>query len=395
MGNFFIKENEETRIVDRNPLVHEFIPHKKIIQMKRYFASNSNLISVEQLKNFVVKMKLGRTLFLWALADQQIPIIGELLSILENIKRQVFASKSNYFNQTYIRIQSTVISKNDKLVSDLSQMFFPIMDIDGNGAIDFSEIVNTIGLLAQGPVHNKTCLKFSLYDVEKNGFVSRDNLVDRVTQDFNIGMVYLADLIRGIFKKNLIVDENIKKGIVVCIDTFSKLVKNENLIEKSVDIYMEGIGAENSVFTQADFERTHTSKKHEYRRLMRKMWKERMADVIPSNLKNFLELGKAARQYSPTSSSNSIFTTILATEQKRRLARHDYNFPFDNSVLSDQPKTSPISALSLSPKSRSRKRQHRRNASCGSVIVLPEPKSMALDRSRGDSFVALPVRGSD
>ncbi|CAK9094657.1 Recoverin family protein DDB_G0274781 [Durusdinium trenchii] len=109
---------------------------------------------------------------------------------------EVFASFTNEegvltrsaFNQAF----DALLAKDHRSPGEESKLslvrarLFDIMDADGNGVVDFAEISSGLILLTDGPSQMKTAALFSLYDYDKNGFISRQEMVKVLTAMFRV-----------------------------------------------------------------------------------------------------------------------------------------------------------------------------------------------------------------
>lgn len=73
----------------------------------------------------------------------------------------------NYFNQLH--------SNGD--ITRLTEIFFRAYDLNNDGAIDFMEFMNAVGIIRRGDLTEKLSFLFSLLDCNQQGYIDRLKLV--------------------------------------------------------------------------------------------------------------------------------------------------------------------------------------------------------------------------
>ena len=65
-------------------------------------------------------------------------------------------------------------------VSNLADHIFDAYDMDGNGMVDFKEFLCTVNLATNGTVDEKLKWAFRLYDIDDNGYVTKEEVIQFV-----------------------------------------------------------------------------------------------------------------------------------------------------------------------------------------------------------------------
>lgn len=66
--------------------------------------------------------------------------------------------------------------KNNIENTPFADRLFTLLDINGDGTVDLSEFVCGLSMLCKGTVEEKLELSFKAYDIDGNGFISKDEL---------------------------------------------------------------------------------------------------------------------------------------------------------------------------------------------------------------------------
>lgn len=70
--------------------------------------------------------------------------------------------------------------------SKFSKRVFASFDKDGGGTIDFNEFITTLSITMHGQLEEKLTWAFKLYDIDSNGFVTKDEMTEIVTAIFEM-----------------------------------------------------------------------------------------------------------------------------------------------------------------------------------------------------------------
>ena len=85
---------------------------------------------------------------------------------------------------SFIKIYGKYFPHGD--ASKYSRRVFTSFDKDSDGAIDFTEFITTLNVTSHGTLEQKLIWAFKLYDVDSNGFVTKDELTEIVTEIYEM-----------------------------------------------------------------------------------------------------------------------------------------------------------------------------------------------------------------
>jgi Ca2+-binding EF-hand superfamily protein len=57
-----------------------------------------------------------------------------------------------------------------------AERLFHLLDVNGDGAVDLQEFISGLSMLCKGTVEEKLALSFKAYDIDGNGFISKEEL---------------------------------------------------------------------------------------------------------------------------------------------------------------------------------------------------------------------------
>lgn len=78
------------------------------------------------------------------------------------------------FKKGLEKLQSFGLKNIDN--TPFAERLFHLLDINGDGAVDLTEFITGLSILCKGSVEEKLALSFKAYDIDGNGFISKDEL---------------------------------------------------------------------------------------------------------------------------------------------------------------------------------------------------------------------------
>ena len=80
----------------------------------------------------------------------------------------------------------------------VTERIFNFFDQDGDGIIDFNELVSGLSVLCKGTLEEKIEYAFRGYDLDNTGFISREELHSMFKAYFNLSMELVRDVVRAL-----------------------------------------------------------------------------------------------------------------------------------------------------------------------------------------------------
>ena len=80
----------------------------------------------------------------------------------------------------------TYSNGSDERFSQMCDNLFALFDTDGNGYVDFNELASGLSILCGGTSHDKVRAAFNLYDINKDGFISLEEMVTYLSSIFKV-----------------------------------------------------------------------------------------------------------------------------------------------------------------------------------------------------------------
>jgi len=270
--------------LESNVQIRECFPSKQLKKMAKFFPHDKPKIlrNVEDLTKFILKLKLIPVLFNWVHCDKFAGVISELNSFQDRVERAIFVNVEDFFDQKKGEIRKEALKNNEMIAHELAEMFFPILDIDKDGTIQFLELVENFAIFAHGPT-DISDIKFKLYDRECTGNLSRQQLASGISRDVRLMILFQTLWTKVAIKKTLLPDEKIKHSIEQSVIRMSEVFSDPNLTEKSVEIYFQIVDWNHSDnFNREDYLAFH--KNHDEQKNISKLWKQAIADQIPDEI---------------------------------------------------------------------------------------------------------------
>ena len=82
-----------------------------------------------------------------------------------------------YRLQDFKECMLTYSDGSDERFNQMCDNLFALFDTDGNGYVDFNELASGLSILCGGSSHDKVRAAFNLYDINKDGFISLEEMV--------------------------------------------------------------------------------------------------------------------------------------------------------------------------------------------------------------------------
>ncbi|XP_053314304.1 Kv channel-interacting protein 4 isoform X2 [Spea bombifrons] len=137
---------------------------------------------------------------------------------------------------------------NEETFKDIYAQFFPqgdastyahflfnAFDTDHNGSVSFEDFVMGLSTLLRGTVHEKLNWAFNLYDINKDGYITKDEMLDIMKAIYDMMGKYTYPVVREETPKqhveNFFQKMDINKDGVVTIEEFiESCQKDENIM---------------------------------------------------------------------------------------------------------------------------------------------------------------------
>jgi Ca2+-binding EF-hand superfamily protein len=111
----------------------------------------------------------------------------ELFNAFEECTRGLDITVS-VFREAFDRIVSVTgpPSQDSRLVASIADMLFNAFDTDHNGCVDAAELKSGLSILCGGGIDEKARKTFDLYDLNGDGYISRDEMTTYLTNVFRV-----------------------------------------------------------------------------------------------------------------------------------------------------------------------------------------------------------------
>ncbi|XP_055709072.1 Kv channel-interacting protein 4-like isoform X2 [Phlebotomus papatasi] len=113
---------------------------------------------------------------------------------------------------------------------------FNTLDQDNSGIISFEDFIQTLSILSRGSLEEKLTWTFALYDINGDGYVTKEEMTDIVTAIYD--MVELAPTeTRGIEDRIKTKKMDTNRDGVVTLEEFIDCCRNDEVISNSMTIF--------------------------------------------------------------------------------------------------------------------------------------------------------------
>ncbi|XP_072026681.1 A-type potassium channel modulatory protein KCNIP1-like isoform X2 [Amphiura filiformis] len=143
---------------------------------------------------------------------------------------------------------------NEDTFKDIYAQFFPqgdsshyahyvfnSFDTDHNGSITFEEFVTGLSVLSRGTLHEKLNWAFNLYDINGDGFITRDEMLLIVQSIYDMMGKYseptLEDVTPQEHVERVFLKMDLNKDGMVTIDEFIESCRRDETITKSMHVF--------------------------------------------------------------------------------------------------------------------------------------------------------------
>ncbi|XP_037028137.1 Kv channel-interacting protein 4 isoform X4 [Bradysia coprophila] len=119
---------------------------------------------------------------------------------------------------------------------------FNTLDQDRSGIVSFEEFVQGLSILSRGSMDEKLQWTFSLYDINGDGYITRDEMTDIVTAIYELMGRHpdstgpeeekIKDKVEKIFQKM-----DVNRDGVVTLDEFLDCCRNDDAISRSMAVF--------------------------------------------------------------------------------------------------------------------------------------------------------------
>ncbi|XP_072026685.1 A-type potassium channel modulatory protein KCNIP1-like isoform X6 [Amphiura filiformis] len=125
--------------------------------------------------------------------------------------------------------------------SHYAHYVFNSFDTDHNGSITFEEFVTGLSVLSRGTLHEKLNWAFNLYDINGDGFITRDEMLLIVQSIYDMMGKYseptLEDVTPQEHVERVFLKMDLNKDGMVTIDEFIESCRRDETITKSMHVF--------------------------------------------------------------------------------------------------------------------------------------------------------------
>ncbi|KAL6466761.1 hypothetical protein MHYP_G00245650 [Metynnis hypsauchen] len=126
-------------------------------------------------------------------------------------------------------------------VSKYAHFLFSAFDTDQNGIVSFEEFIRGLSVLLRGSAEEKLCWAFNLYDLNKDGHITKEEMLDIVKAIYDMMGKNIPPLLKEEIPRQHVeiffqkMDQN-QDGVVTVEEFIDTCQKDENIM-KSIGIF--------------------------------------------------------------------------------------------------------------------------------------------------------------
>ncbi|XP_042196900.1 Kv channel-interacting protein 4 isoform X1 [Callorhinchus milii] len=143
------------------------------------------------------------------------------------------------YAQFFPREEVTYLSISD--ASTYAHFLFNAFDTDHNGSVSFEDFVTGLSVLLRGTIQDKLKWAFNLYDINKDGYITKEEMLDIMKSIYDMMGKYTYPVLRDEIPRQHVeiffqkMDKN--KDGVVTIDEFIETCQKDENIMKSMQLF--------------------------------------------------------------------------------------------------------------------------------------------------------------
>ncbi|KAM4678356.1 A-type potassium channel modulatory protein KCNIP1 isoform 2-T2 [Discoglossus pictus] len=162
---------------------------------------------------------------------------GELQVLYRGFKNECPAGAVN--EDIFKQIYSQFFPHGD--ASMYAHYLFNAFDTEQSGSVKFEEFVAALSILLRGTIHEKLRWTFNLYDINKDGYINKEEMMDIVKAIYDMMGKYTYPVLKDDAPKQHVelffqkMDKN--KDGVVTLDEFIESCQEDDNIMRSLQLF--------------------------------------------------------------------------------------------------------------------------------------------------------------